>query len=388
VIKRTQKECDREANTNSDRNLSKQLEMAKNLKWVLTCFEQVSGMKVNYNKSELVPINLDDNEIAGFKEVFDCVVGSFPIKYLGVPLHHEKLRREDLQPIIDKILKRIAGWRGKLLSHAARVLLVKACLASIPIYLLSFFKFPKWALNLINTQMANCLWNDTKDKRKLHLANWHIVCMPKSQGGLGIPYLRDVNICLLASWLKRYINGDGKLWKELVDSKYNTKNPNIFACIDTNSSKFWKGFIWALNAVRLGYRWKVGDGKQIRFWEDTWFGTSPLSVQFWDMYCICNEKMATISQIWDSVNVKLTFRRNFNTGMMENWFELVEICKSIDFSPDCDALIWAYNSDGQYSTSSLYNIISHRGITPIFVPAVWSLVRSSSQGPYFLVVTV
>jgi hypothetical protein len=32
-------------------------------------------------------------------------------------------------------------------------------------------EFPKWALNLINTQMANCLWNDTKDKRKLHLVN-------------------------------------------------------------------------------------------------------------------------------------------------------------------------------------------------------------------------
>jgi hypothetical protein len=59
--------------------------------------------------------------------------------------------------------------------------------------------------------------------------------MPKSQGGLGIPYLRDVNICLLASWLKRYINGDGKLWKQLIDSKYNTKNPNIFACNGTNS---------------------------------------------------------------------------------------------------------------------------------------------------------
>jgi hypothetical protein len=169
-------------------------EMARNLKWVLTCFEQFSGMKVNYNKSELVPINLYPEEILEFKEIFDCLLGSFPIKYLGVPLHYEKLKREDLQPIIDKILKRIAGWRGKLLSHAARVMLVKACLASIPVYLLSFFKFPKWALKLINTQMANCLWNDTKDKRKLHLANWHLVCMPKSQEGLGIPYLRNVNI--------------------------------------------------------------------------------------------------------------------------------------------------------------------------------------------------
>jgi hypothetical protein len=141
-------------------------EKARNLKWVLTCFKQASGMKINYSKSELVSINLDQNEIDSFRNILESVVGSFPIKYLGIPLHYEKLRREDLQPLIDKILKRIAGWRGKLLSYAARVLLIKTCLASIRIYLLSFFKFPKWALDLINSQMANYLWNDTKDKKR------------------------------------------------------------------------------------------------------------------------------------------------------------------------------------------------------------------------------
>jgi hypothetical protein len=147
------------------------VKVARNLKWVLTCFEQVSGIKINYEKSELIPINLDQTETDLIKEIMGCVVGVFPIKYLGVPLHHEKLIREDLQPLIDKIPKRIAGGRGKLLSYAARVLLIKTCLASIPIYLLSFFKFPKWALDLINSQLADCLWNDTEDKRRLHLAN-------------------------------------------------------------------------------------------------------------------------------------------------------------------------------------------------------------------------
>ena len=145
------------------------------------------------------------------KDIFGCVVGTFPIKYLGIPLHHDKLKREDLQPIIDKILKRIAGWRGKLLSYTARVTLIRSCLASIPVYLLSFFKFPKWALELINNQMSHCLWNDTKEKRRLHLANWSLVCMPREMGGLGIPSLREVNLCLLASWVKRYFEGGNKL---------------------------------------------------------------------------------------------------------------------------------------------------------------------------------
>jgi hypothetical protein len=85
------------------------------------------------------------------------VEGHFPIKYLGLSLHFEKLKMEDLQHLIDSLLKRMIGWRGKLLSLEARRLLIQTVLVSIPIYMLSFFKFPKWALKLINTLLANCL---------------------------------------------------------------------------------------------------------------------------------------------------------------------------------------------------------------------------------------
>jgi hypothetical protein len=48
-----------------------------------------------------------------------CPIGTLPFKYLWVPIHFEKLKREDLQPVIDKLVKRAAGWRGKLLVIAA-----------------------------------------------------------------------------------------------------------------------------------------------------------------------------------------------------------------------------------------------------------------------------
>jgi hypothetical protein len=88
--------------------------------------------------------------------------------------------------------------------------------------------------------MANCLWNDTKDKRKLHLANWNLVCMPKAQGGLGIPCLRDVNICVLASWLKRYSENSDRLWRNMIDAKYSTQSPNIFYSREANTSRFFQ----------------------------------------------------------------------------------------------------------------------------------------------------
>lgn len=112
-------------------------------------YEQILGMRINFHKSELVPVNLEPDLAHRLAHVFSCPLGSFPIKYLGAPLHFDSLRREDIQPLIDKILKKIAGWRGRLLSLAARAILIKSCLASIPVYLLSFIKFPKWAINLL-----------------------------------------------------------------------------------------------------------------------------------------------------------------------------------------------------------------------------------------------
>jgi hypothetical protein len=128
--------------------------MARNLKWLLTCFEQLSGMRVNYHKRDLLTISVDPDEANLFAQIFGCKLGEFSFTYLGIPLDFAKLRKEDLQPIIDKIIKRISGWRGKLLSYKARLILLQACVASIPMYLLSFLKFPKWAIKLINSQMA------------------------------------------------------------------------------------------------------------------------------------------------------------------------------------------------------------------------------------------
>jgi hypothetical protein len=111
--------------------LSHDYASASHLKWLMVCFEQLSGMRINYHKSGLVAINLDDDETNNYAKIFCCKVGSFPFKYLGVPLHHDKLRREDIQPIIDKIIKRIVCWKGKLLSYGARLTLLKACLGCL-----------------------------------------------------------------------------------------------------------------------------------------------------------------------------------------------------------------------------------------------------------------
>jgi len=133
--------------------------------------------------------------------------------------------------------------------------------------------------------------------------------MCKEYGGLGIPNLRDLNICLLTSWLRRYENDRDKLWRQLLDHKYQTCRPNIFQAKTLGSSEFFKGFMWSIQASKMGYIWKIGNGRKVCFGEDNWLGSSSLAIQYWELHRIVNEKSKTIAELWDGVNLKCTLRR-------------------------------------------------------------------------------
>jgi hypothetical protein len=51
--------------------------------------------------------------------------------------------------------------------------LLRACLANILIYLMSLIRFPKWAIDAINSQMAKKFWDDQGDRHRYHLSNWY-----------------------------------------------------------------------------------------------------------------------------------------------------------------------------------------------------------------------
>jgi hypothetical protein len=101
--------------------LTNDLSAAINLKWLLSCFEHMSGMIINFHKYDLIALNVEDEGVQNVAQTLSCALGKYPMKYLGVSLHYKKLRNEDLQPMIDKILKKAAGWRGRLLNHAAKL---------------------------------------------------------------------------------------------------------------------------------------------------------------------------------------------------------------------------------------------------------------------------
>ena len=56
------------------------------LKALLNTFADATGLKVNYNKSSMIPINVPEEKMEILINTFHCKKESFPIKYLGAPL--------------------------------------------------------------------------------------------------------------------------------------------------------------------------------------------------------------------------------------------------------------------------------------------------------------
>ena len=60
-------------------------EQLKYLSWILMWFEALSGLRINLNKSEILPVGSVDN-VQELVVELGCGIGSLPSSYLGLPL--------------------------------------------------------------------------------------------------------------------------------------------------------------------------------------------------------------------------------------------------------------------------------------------------------------
>jgi hypothetical protein len=192
---------------------------------VLAGFEAVTSLGVNMGKSELVPVG-EVNNVGQLAEILCCRVGDLPMSYLGMPLGASFKAFSVWNPILENIVRKLAGWKKLYLSKGRRLILLKSMLSSLPTYFLSLFTIPKHVAKRIEKIQRNFLWGGLGDGFKHHLVGWNTVCRPIANGGLGIRKAVVTNRALLGKWLwrfgrRRITYGDGLLllnmgWRGLV----------------------------------------------------------------------------------------------------------------------------------------------------------------------------
>jgi hypothetical protein len=86
------------------------VEKARNVKLLLYIYEQMVGFKINFEKSEIILIGGDNDLAVRYAELFNCQIGIFPLRYLGVPIAPGKLRVVDWAKMEEKSAKKLDVW--------------------------------------------------------------------------------------------------------------------------------------------------------------------------------------------------------------------------------------------------------------------------------------
>lgn len=323
-------------------------------------FEQLSGLKINFHKSELFCFGKAKEQETLYSSMFGCKLGVLPFKYLGIPMHHRKLSNRDWKMIEDRFEKRLSSWKGKLLSAGGWLVLISSVLSSLPMFMLSFFEVPRGVLRKMDFYRSRFYWQNDQHRKKYRLAKWDLLCQPKDQGGLGIINLDIQNKCLLSKWLFRLLNEEG-MWQQLIRNKY-LKNKTLNQVEKRpGDSHFWGGLMGIKNHfLNLG-SFALKNGTQVSFWEDTWLGDQPFKYQYPSLYNIVRKNILSSSPL------NLSFRRALIGNKLTEWHNLALRMMNFSLTEGKDVFKWKLKSNGSFTVRSMYRylIINNIRVSPV-----------------------
>lgn len=97
------------------------LDEAKTLKIVLSTYEELSGLKINFHQNELFCFGKTKERSMYYGFFFRCKECSLPFKYLGMPMHHHRILNKDWIIIQERFQKKLSCWKSKLLLIGGRL---------------------------------------------------------------------------------------------------------------------------------------------------------------------------------------------------------------------------------------------------------------------------
>ncbi len=144
------------------------LRSASIIRIILDSFAENSGLKINFDKSSLIPINLVKENLSDLVGFLGCPPQSFPLIYLGLPLSPSRLRKADYLPLLEKLDKRLAAWKGSTLSRGGRLVLLNSVLSAIPTFFCYAFQLPSWVVDAIEKIRQGFFWRGSNLSSGFH----------------------------------------------------------------------------------------------------------------------------------------------------------------------------------------------------------------------------
>ncbi|GFS30621.1 hypothetical protein Acr_00g0012980 [Actinidia rufa] len=178
---------------------------------------------VLFSRGDQAGIGQQDMEI--IKAITSFSQGSFPFRYLGIPVADSRLSIAQYSPMIDKVLGYISAWAGANLSYAGRLELIKSVLQGVECFWLSILPTLAGVQAKIIQLCRNFLWSGKRSENKRPLVAWKDITLPKIEGGLGIRNSKAWNKALLSKTMWDIQLKKDSLWVQwwMANGELNSK---------------------------------------------------------------------------------------------------------------------------------------------------------------------
>uniref|UniRef100_A0A803NST3 Reverse transcriptase domain-containing protein n=1 Tax=Cannabis sativa TaxID=3483 RepID=A0A803NST3_CANSA len=338
------------------------------IKEVLDLYERATGQKVNFQKSSLYfspNVELRDQTlISDFMRI--PVRPSFE-KYLGLPQHIGRTKKQLFHYLHDKVWGHLHNWRNKIFSKGGKEILLKSVIQAIPTYSMACFRIPVATCRSLESTMANFWWGTNENNRpKTHWQSWNKLCRSKKDGGLGFRSLVHFNQAMLAKQAWRILKQPNSTVSRILSARYYPQSSFLSSSTGHSPSFVWRSICWGKELLQKGLISKIGNGQNTCTTTDYWIPgcrqiTTLLPVPDRVAYFI------TPSLSWDTAEI----HRCFPPHVAHNILSI-----PLPLTPTQDDLVWEHTTSGIFSVKSGYHL-SFSSASSLDIPS------SSSPSPWW-----
>lgn len=227
-----------------------------------------SGLNMNREKTELFLAGVDEVELLAIAN-YGFPSASLPIRYLGLPLMCRKLKVSEYSPLLEKIKGRFLSWVVNSLSFAGRLQLIASVITGTVVFWMSTFKLPKSCIREIESLCSRFLWSGGIENHHKAKVAWSRVCLPKSEGGLGLRRFSEWNTSLSLKFILLLFSKSGSLWVAWHRHHHLSSLSSFWFLQErVNDTWNWKSLLRLKPFAEKFLKYSIGNGATASFWGD------------------------------------------------------------------------------------------------------------------------
>jgi hypothetical protein len=174
---------------------------------LLSDFAKLSGLKCNFEKTEVLWIGLDKHRPSGSLPV-KWVTGKFKTLGIMFSLDETEMASTNIGTKLEQLKKTLNMWKMRNLTLIGRILVAKTLALSQITYVVTNVHTPALLTIDIQKIINSFVWKDSTPKVKLKIISQNI-----ENGGLKYPVLIDQFKSLKLGFIRRLFDEENKPWK-------------------------------------------------------------------------------------------------------------------------------------------------------------------------------